>query len=393
MSNTLDAIYSFLGRFIVYPSEDAKVAHTLWIAHAHLMDMWENTPRIAFLSPEPASGKTRALEISKLLVPNAILSSNFSAAYIFRRISHPDGLPTILFDELDTVFGEKARENEELRGLINAGHHKGAMAGRCVTRHGNIETEDFPAYCAKGLAGLGKLPDTVLTRSVAIRMRKRKKGEDVESFRRRIHEPEGEKLRAQIAEWAASLRKAIGSWDQEKWNALVPGDIEDRDADVWESLLAVADVSGPEWVHKARVAAVRLVRLSQRDGGGSLGRRLLSYMHRVLGDEEKMHTADVIRSLTDIEESPWSNIKGKPITDRELAELLDQYEIRPASVRIGLVSRRGYHRKDFADAWERYPPVQEEKEEDATAPPSSQKSLTSLTGSTPPAKADRKRHV
>ncbi len=65
----LQAVYNFLGRFVVYPSSHAQVAHTLWIAHTHLMDAWESTPRIAFLSPEPASGKTRALEISELLVP------------------------------------------------------------------------------------------------------------------------------------------------------------------------------------------------------------------------------------------------------------------------------------------------------------------------------------
>ena len=59
----LDQVHAFLGRFVAYPSEEAHVAHTLWIAHAHLMDAWESTPRIAFLSPEPGSGKTRALEI------------------------------------------------------------------------------------------------------------------------------------------------------------------------------------------------------------------------------------------------------------------------------------------------------------------------------------------
>src|SRR3954447_1137269 len=41
----LDEVRAFLGRFIVYPSEAAHIAHTLWIAHAHLMDAWESTPR------------------------------------------------------------------------------------------------------------------------------------------------------------------------------------------------------------------------------------------------------------------------------------------------------------------------------------------------------------
>src|SRR5688500_15156687 len=59
---TLNKIETFLSRFVAYPSEYARIAHVLWIAHTHLMNAWENTARIAFLSPEPASGKTRALE-------------------------------------------------------------------------------------------------------------------------------------------------------------------------------------------------------------------------------------------------------------------------------------------------------------------------------------------
>jgi hypothetical protein len=57
----LDHVYAFLRRFVVYPDQQACVAHTLWIAHTHLMSAWDTTPRLAFLSPEPASGKTRAL--------------------------------------------------------------------------------------------------------------------------------------------------------------------------------------------------------------------------------------------------------------------------------------------------------------------------------------------
>jgi hypothetical protein len=108
-------VYDFLGRFVCYPSERAHVAHVLWVAHTHCMDAWESTPRIAFLSPEPASGKTRALEISELLVPNPVEAINVTPAYLFRKVGGEDGPPTILFDEIDTVFGPKAKENEETR--------------------------------------------------------------------------------------------------------------------------------------------------------------------------------------------------------------------------------------------------------------------------------------
>src|SRR5262245_6022310 len=143
-----------------------------------------STPRISFLSPEPASGKTRALEVSEPLVPCPVEAVNVSPAYLFRKVADEEGLPTILFDEIDTVFGPKAKENEEIRGLLNAGHREGAVAGRCVVHGKTVMTEEIPAYAAVALAGLGWLPDTIMSRSIIIRMRRRHAGEHVEQFRR-----------------------------------------------------------------------------------------------------------------------------------------------------------------------------------------------------------------
>jgi hypothetical protein len=97
----LDQIYEFLGRFIAYPDRHAQVAHALWCVHTHLLDKFETTPRLAFLSPEPESGKTRALEITELLVPHPVLAVNVSPAYLIRKIATEEGV-TVLFDEVDT---------------------------------------------------------------------------------------------------------------------------------------------------------------------------------------------------------------------------------------------------------------------------------------------------
>ena len=115
------------------PPSTHSIAHTLWIAHTWLMDAWDSTPRIAFLSPEPGSGKSRALEVTEPLVPRPVHAVNTTPAYLFRKVSDEAGPPTILYDEIDTVFGPKAKDNEDIRGMLNAGHRKGAMAGRCVS--------------------------------------------------------------------------------------------------------------------------------------------------------------------------------------------------------------------------------------------------------------------
>ena len=57
VSCPLADVEAFLARFVSYPSEAARVAHVLWVAHTHLMESWESTPRIAFLSPEPVAAR------------------------------------------------------------------------------------------------------------------------------------------------------------------------------------------------------------------------------------------------------------------------------------------------------------------------------------------------
>ncbi len=209
----LNDVEAFHRRFNVFPTEAAYVAVALWDAHAHLLDRFDSTPRLAFLSPEPGSGKSRALEIVETLVPAPMTAVNASAAALFRSVSNPQGRPTILFDEIDTVFGPKAGDNEELRGFLNAGHRRTGVTYRCIGDGGNQTVQAFPSYCAVAVAGLGSLPDTIMTRSVIIRMRRRARNERVESFRARVHEAEGHKLRDRLAQWAEHAQGLVmGAW-------------------------------------------------------------------------------------------------------------------------------------------------------------------------------------
>lgn len=343
----LDELHSFLGRFVAYPSKHAHVAHALWIAHTHLMDRWESTPRIAFLSPEPGSGKTRALEISETVVPRPVEAVNATPAYLFRKVSDPNGMPTILFDEIDTIFGPRAKEHEEIRGLLNAGHRRGAMAGRCVVKGKSIETEELPAFCAVALAGLGNLPDTILTRAVVVRMRRRAPGEKVEPYRRRLHAPEGNRLRDRLKAWTQQISTTLNPYPE------MPNGISDRPADVWEALLSVADAAGSTWPARAREAAVALVADALGDKG-SLGIRLLTDLRNVFGENQSMPTTDIISCLTALEESPWGDLKGKPLDSRRLSQFLRPYGVSPKNIRFNNDIVKGYSAQDLFDPWQRY---------------------------------------
>ena len=361
----LDDIEHYLARFVAFPSEAAQVAVTLWAAHTHLLDCFESTPRLAVLSPEPGSGRTRVLEILELLTPRVLFTLNASSAALFRKVADVAGRPTVLIDEADTIFGPRAaKEHEDLRGFVNGGHRRGAMALRCVVKGKSIDVEEYPCFTAVALAGLDDLPDTIMSRSVVIRMRRRAPDEHVEPFRRRTDGPDGDTLRDRLTTWAADVAPKIdGAWPE------FPDGIEDRSADVWEALLAIADAVGGHWPTRARVSAVSLVTDARR-GGDSLGIRLLCDLRDVFGDADKLPTEVILERLAGIEEAPWADLRGKPLDARGLSRRLARYETTPKTMRIGDRTAKGYDRADLLDAWARY------------LPPPSEASVTSGTSGT-----------
>jgi hypothetical protein len=328
----LDDVRQFLSRFVSYPSH-ASVAHAVWIGHTHLMSAWESTLRLAFLSPEPECGKSRALEVTELLVPNPINVTNVSPAYLFRKCGDEEsGPPSILFDEIDALFGPKVKsEHEDVRSFLNSGHRRGATFGRCVVRGKIVETEEIQSFAAVALAGLGWLPDTIMSRAVVIRMRRRKSNEVVEPFRRRVHAPEGEALRRRLEQWAGAVVRLA-----EEARPDMPPGVEDRAADGWEPLLAVADLAGGEWPTLTRAAAVALV-AAGRIAAVSLNIRLLSDLRTVFlanlrqaaqASPEGLPTKVVLAGLLELEDAPWASLK-KPLDASQLARRLGDYDAGP----------------------------------------------------------------
>jgi hypothetical protein len=247
-----------------------------------------------------------------------------------------------------------------------------------------IETVEYPAYCAVALAGLGDLPDTILTRSVVVRMRRRARSETVEPFRRRMAITQGHPLRDRLATWAARTMNRLGdAWPE------MPTGVEDRDADVWEALLAVADAAGGDWPIRARAAAVALVAQS-KETTPSLGVRLLADLRTVFGDREALSCEDALSALCELPEAPWGEVvAGKPLNAHGLAKRLTGYGVKSKNIRIGEKVFRGYARADLADAWERYLPPLEATDgadwstaTDDTPSPSPRKSATSATSAT-----------
>lgn len=352
----LDEIERTLSRFVAFPTESHLHGVTLWAAFTHLIGVLDDAPRLWIHSPEPGSGKSRLLEVLAKLVRDSVKTVNTSTAYLARRID--DSSPTILLDEADTIFGRGIvnATTEELRGIINSGYRRGEYYRRASpTGSGKVELQEFHTFSPVALASLGdNMPDTIRTRSLMVPMRRRAPGEKVEPYRERVNGSELDALHARLAAWARTAEARIGN----PWPEL-PESVVDRAADVWEPLISVADAAGGRWPAIAREIAVELVAEAE-NRPATVGVRLLADIRRVIGDRKRIPAAELLHSLTGLEDAPWADLAGKGAIDsRYLGRMFDGYGIPPSkAIRFGdnIGTAKGWERSAFVDAWARYLP-------------------------------------
>ena len=235
--------------------------------------------------------------------------------------------PTILLDEADTVFGPKAGDNEDLRGLLNAGHQRNRPALRYNAA--NTSVEKIQTFAMAALAGIGAMPDTIEDRAVVIRMRRRAPGESVAPYRTRRDGPALDNLRNRLNQWVRAHLDHLGS-------AMPDMPVEDRAADTWEPLLAVADLAGGAWPDLARAACLtadrdpRRQRPTQHPGPPA---RPTAAPH--FGTAEMLATTDLLDHLKDDPEAPWATYGNTGLTPVRLGALLRDFDIKSSNLRLG----------------------------------------------------------
>ncbi|WP_326803139.1 DUF3631 domain-containing protein [Streptomyces sp. NBC_01788] len=352
-SALLDELREQIAKFVILPSPEALDAVTLWVVATHLQPAWQHAPRLAVVGPAKRCGKSRLLDVLTETVHEPMLTINTTPAAVFRSITEEP--PTLLVDEADTIFGtpKMAEKNEEMRGLLNAGHQRNRYVTRVV---GNDHTPHrFATFAMAALAGIGDLPDTIMDRSVVIRMRRRAEGEHVKPFRSRRDTPALHDVRDRIAAWARPLLDEAADLEPE-----MP--VEDRAADTWEPMVIVADLAAGPWPRRTREACSRMVasefEVEEEQPGGA---RILADIRRIFfaqREVDSLSTDELLHHLRQNAESPWVEWGRNGLTSRNLADMLRQFDIRPGNVRLADgTQRKGYMRNKFLDAWRRYCPT------------------------------------
>lgn len=341
----LDAIFQMFLRFMVMSTDQARAA-TLWVAMTWFIDVIKVAPLAIITAPERECGKSILLEIFSRLVARPLSVANSSAAFLFRAIQA--WVVTLLVDEADMF----ARQNDELKGLINAGHTRAsAFVGRVVKVGDALEPRTFSVWCPKALAGIRlnkHLPDATMSRGIIFNLRRKRPEERTERLRH-ADSAQFEILASMLARFAADYAEQVRQARPE-----LPNQLGDRAQDNWEPLFAIAECAGPEWVEYAHTAALALSTINTDE---NIGSELLSDIKGVFDEKwvSRITTADLLAGLIADPEAPWATYnRGKPLTPRQLSRLLEPYGIHSKTVRFSSSTPKGFEFSQFQDAFARY---------------------------------------
>ena len=265
---------------------------------------------------------------------------------------------------------------ESLRGQLNSSFNKSSAAVLKLVPlpGGGWDERQFSTWAPTCVAGIGMVPDTVKDRSVVIRLLRKPMDAKVWRLRGR----DGGDLLAlarKAARFVNDNEQAIRSADPASPEAL-----NDRQADAWDPLFAIAEVAGGPWPERARRAAQALCGAeNEEDAESDMKIALLTDIRDIfarLGPKEaadqidegpgrprdgpRLLTREIIDELVRLEERPWGawGKAQKPLTDVGLSKLLRPYGIRSGTVRgDNDVTGKGYYLRSFEDAFSRYLPL------------------------------------
>jgi putative DNA primase/helicase len=343
---------------------DAPVVLALWVAHTYLIGSFQITPRLAITSPEKGCGKTTCLDLVEMVVRSPLLTANATAASIFRLIDADR--PTLLIDEADTfLIG-----NDELQGILNAGHRRGGSVLRVVGD--DHQTRRFDVFAPLAIAAIGELPNTTADRSIPISMRRVSPGERPAPISRATREGAAVITR-KLRRWAQDVERQIVDPDP-----AMPEHLVNREADNWRPLFTIAEVVGGDYLSQLSRISGELRETEERNGSAVM---LLDDIREIFlaykqpgsnGAPIRLPTTIILAHLNGREDRPWGEIssKGSKLTAIGLSNRLRPFQVQTVQYRATPEEQKiagereikhdirywGYREADFADAFSRYLP-------------------------------------
>jgi hypothetical protein len=314
-------------RYVVI-HDDIAIAVSLWVMFAWIHEIAVHSPLLIVTSAEPDSGKSTLLGVLGFVVPRPYSAVELTGANIYHIVDRLH--PTLLIDEADQLF----RRKPALAEVVNTGWTKGSRIPRLV--RGNLH--QFDPFCPKVIAMKNlALPDTTASRGIIVKVWPKSLDERVTDFAF-TDDADFVLLRRKLARWSADNLAVL-----KESRPTLPAGFDNRLAANWRLLFATADLAGGTFPKQARAAAIKLSRKRHRP---SEGLRLLTVLSPMLVNREVITSAEVVRQLNANRDGEWCEFRGRgPVTQRQIAALLEQYDIFPATVhptKRSTESPRGY---------------------------------------------------
>lgn len=330
-------------------TDAVKVAATLWILMTWVIPASHILPIAWINAPEKRCGKSTLLTLMSRMSKRSLPTSNITGSALFRSIEQYK--PTLFIDEIDTFIND----NEGIRGVLNAGHSRdNPYIIRCVGD--DNEPVPFNVYGAKAISGIGKIPGTLIDRSISLTLQRKMKHETKKRVRD-LPENVTNTIQSKLARWSDDNLQAV-----KNAKPVLPVTINDRAQDNWEILLKIALVLGDGWLERAYSACIETSGIENEEL--SLNEQLLLDIQTIYKSRnaEKISRVDLITLLCLDPELPWSTFKDrKPITSHKFGSMLKEFRISSKTVRtVDLngkeIRKQGYDINQFQDAFLRYLP-------------------------------------
>jgi len=339
-----ESIKDFIKRHIVLSDYQATVL-TLWIFGSYCFDAFNVFPKLLITSPEKRCGKSMMMSVLNYFCDRSVLASSITPAGIFRIVDL--WRPTLLIDEADTFL----KGYEELRGIINSGHRRDTAYIIRVEGDGNNRMpRQFSTWSPMAIAMIKNPPDTILDRSVIIKLRRKMPSEKIERLGTDVFE-NVKTTRQKLKRWAIDNISTLKNTVPE-----IPKSGNDRAIDNWGPLFAIARLLDSKWLQCIRDAFLSLNEIENEE---CLTSMLLEDIKSIFQETgvDKIHSGFLVSKLIRLEDRPWCEYRnGDSMRTSDLSQLLKPFGIKAKQIWSGHQNRNGYEVVTFKDVFARYIP-------------------------------------
>lgn len=291
----------FASRVVIRDHE--RTAVCLWIAHTYVYDRFKRTPRLFITSLKYGAGKSSLMSlIADLSFKGKKFEAGTTLASI-RDMKIASGFHTICLDQLDDFYSPGtpiSGDDKQLANMICSGYELGAaIALKTSDKDGGWKNSIVDCGFPVALGKIGEIKNAALvSRCITIHLHPETPAERTAQLEER-GKPLPSDLTERLAGWAAAVQNT---------SIRAPKGTESRTEDLWQPLLNVARLAGPEWEEKALQAIVAFNDPTARPEGKEV--RLL---RRVVDAVQGMEGQGIYSTLLDLKLSVAEGAELTPV--------------------------------------------------------------------------------